>query len=36
MIAFLTPDLWKETAYMANPYEEFSDILREGQKKVTY
>jgi hypothetical protein len=36
MIAFLTPDLWKEIPYMAPPYEEFSDVLREGQKKVLY
>jgi small subunit ribosomal protein S2e len=36
MVGFLTPDLWKETGYTATPYEEFSDVLREGQKKVTY
>ena len=29
-------DLWKETGFTANPYEEFSDVLRDGQKKTTY
>jgi small subunit ribosomal protein S2e len=35
-IGFLTPDLWKETGFTANPYEEFSDVLRDGQRKATY
>src|ERR1700738_3094123 len=36
ILGFLTPDLWKETGFTANPYEEFSDVLRDGQKKATY
>jgi small subunit ribosomal protein S2e len=35
-LGFLTPDLWKESGYTATPYEEFSDVLRDGQKKATY
>jgi len=32
---FITPDLWPETAFKLNPYQEFSDDLEEFQKAKT-
>lgn len=30
---FITPDLWPETAFKLNPYQEYSDDLAEWLKK---
>lgn len=33
--SYLTPDLWKETAYTKTPFQEYSDHLSHVQKKYT-
>lgn len=33
--SYLTPDLWKETAYIKTPYQEHSAHLANATKKFT-
>ena len=30
---FLTPDLWAETKYLRDPYQEYSDFLSKASEK---